>query len=139
MHKFKKNLILVPFIILFTFVSEAKKHSVTQKVVLVNGMVCAFCSNSIEKKLKKESAVQAVKVDLEHKKVVLSLDPQQNLSDHKIKKIIQSSGFKVVSITTASNTAIINEERDPQKKSHPIKPHVDKSQHRHETEHSHEG
>ncbi len=68
------------------------------KLVKVNGMVCAFCSNSIEKKLKNQETVQSVGVDLKSKIVTIVLTPGGELPDNKIKKLITASGFHVVSI-----------------------------------------
>lgn len=74
---------------------EANKNSV--KVIKVHGMVCAFCTNSIEKKFKKQKNVESVKVDLESKTVTLTLK-HQGMPDKEIKKLIKTSGFKSVSI-----------------------------------------
>lgn len=38
----------------------------------VNGLVCAFCATAIEKTFMKQPAVEAVKVDLEHKLVTVT-------------------------------------------------------------------
>jgi len=68
------------------------------KVATVHGMVCAFCSNSLEKKFKKEKAVENISVDLESKIVSIKFNKGKSLPDKKLKKMITSSGFKVVSI-----------------------------------------
>ena len=68
------------------------------KVITVYGMVCAFCSNSLEKKLKKEEAVDQVKVEITNKKVSVLFKAGKSVEDEKLKEIITSSGFKVVEI-----------------------------------------
>ena len=73
------------------------------KVVTVHGMVCAFCSNSLEKKFKKEEAIDQVKVDLTSKKVSVLFKKGQSIENKKLKEIITSAGFKVVAIESAPN------------------------------------
>ena len=68
------------------------------KVVKVHGMVCAFCSNSLEKKFKKKKAVKKIDVDLESKIINIKFKKGKYISDKKLKEMITSSGFKVVSI-----------------------------------------
>ena len=53
----------------FAKTNPNKGKAGTSKVIIVHGMVCAFCSNSLEKKLKEEDAVDQVKIDLTSKKV----------------------------------------------------------------------
>ncbi|MGH1467729.1 MAG: heavy-metal-associated domain-containing protein [Bdellovibrionales bacterium] len=78
---------------------STQKASVNySKVATVHGMVCAFCSNSLEKKFKKEKAVKNISVDLENKKVSVEFKKGKSISDEKLKKMITASGFKVVSI-----------------------------------------
>ena len=73
-------------------------HSEFSKEVTVNGMVCAFCSNSLEKKFKKEKAVEKINVDLGKKKVSVKFKKGKSISDKELKRIIASSGFTVVDI-----------------------------------------
>lgn len=67
--------------------------------VKVNGMVCSFCSTSIEKKFKEKSEVGEVKVDLETKMVTLKFASDKSLTDEQITEVIKKSGYAVVSIT----------------------------------------
>lgn len=64
----------------------------------VNGMVCAFCANGIEKTFKKEAAVEDIKVDLENKLVTIKTKDSQDLDDGKIKDAITKAGYTVTSI-----------------------------------------
>lgn len=74
------------------------ENPLIKKIVSVNGMVCSFCANSIEKKLKKQKSIKSFKVDFDSKSVEVLLKPGQSLSDKKLKKLIKSAGFSVVSI-----------------------------------------
>ena len=74
------------------------------KIITVYGMVCAFCSNSLEKKLKKEEAIDQVKVELENKKISVLFKKGKSVEDKKLEEIITSSGFKVVKIESLPNS-----------------------------------
>lgn len=82
----------------------------TGAVVKVNGMVCSFCSTSIEKKFKEHAEVSEVTVDLENKKVVLVYAPSKTLKDEQIKDIITKAGYTVVSIDPVDTSAEVKPE-----------------------------
>ncbi len=64
----------------------------------VNGMVCAFCSNSLEKKFKAKKEVKTVMIDLDIKLITITFKKGKELSKKAISKIIKKSGFSVVSV-----------------------------------------
>ena len=66
--------------------------------VQVNGMVCSFCAQGIEKTFKKEPAVSLVHVDLEALLVKLTLVPGMTLTDEIIRRIIEDAGYSVGNI-----------------------------------------
>lgn len=80
--------------------NEVKVPAKTEysKVATVHGMVCAFCSSSLEKKFKKNKAVENINVDLGQKQVRIKFKKGKSITDKKLKKMITTSGFKVVSI-----------------------------------------
>jgi len=63
--------------------------------VQVNGMVCSMCAQGIKKKFS-GIGVENLNVDLEKK--IVRIDHPQALSDEKIKKMIEESGYAVKSI-----------------------------------------
>lgn len=67
-------------------------------VIKVNGMVCSFCAQGIEKKFKAREEIAAVSVDLDTKTVDLQFKDGKSMGDDEIKKMIQASGYDVVSI-----------------------------------------
>ncbi len=81
--------------------------------VKVNGMVCSFCSTSIEKKFKEKSEVSAVKVDLDNKLVAVDYHPGKELSDEQIKDIITKSGYTVASIEKVGSDNIKDQKPAP--------------------------
>ncbi len=69
--------------------------------IYVNGMKCGFCAQGIEKKLRAESAVKDVKVDLEKNLVTVDLKEKQALSDEQVNKLLEKAGYAVESIERA--------------------------------------
>ena len=64
----------------------------------VNGMVCAFCAQGIEKRLGKLPAAQAVYVDLKNRVVAVEAKPGQTLDHKAITAEIVDAGYAVVSL-----------------------------------------
>lgn len=103
---------LITLVLAFSVPVLAKTDSSTienaevsySKVATVHGMVCAFCSNSLEKKFKKEKEVESISVDLKNQKVSIKFKKGKSIKDSKLKKMITASGFKVVSIDDVKST-----------------------------------
>ena len=66
----------------------------------VNGMVCAFCAQGIEKKMKAMPQARDVFVNLDKRLVAVEMKPGQTVSHDKIKAVIADSGYDVVKIET---------------------------------------
>ncbi|MCO5144450.1 MAG: heavy-metal-associated domain-containing protein [Oligoflexia bacterium] len=66
--------------------------------VQVNGMVCSFCAQGIEKSFSKLPEVSSIKVSLETKLVSLNTKDDKDLDDSKIKELITDAGYEVVKI-----------------------------------------
>lgn len=64
----------------------------------VNGLVCAFCAQGIEKKLRGFAATDAVFVSLEKHLVAVGLKPQQDIDDAALRKALTDSGYTVTAI-----------------------------------------
>lgn len=64
----------------------------------VNGMVCAFCAQGIEKKMRALSQTQDVYVNLKQRVVAVELKNGQKLSNEQVKTIIKDAGYDVTSI-----------------------------------------
>lgn len=67
-------------------------------VVSVNGLVCDFCAQAIQKSFARHAEVNAVQVDLSAKLVSIDFKPNANLDDAAIRRIITNAGYTVVSI-----------------------------------------
>ena len=70
----------------------------------VNGMVCAFCAQGIEKKVRALPQTKDVYVSLEKKVVAIELKDKQTLSDDVIKALIKDAGYDVTNIKTSIET-----------------------------------
>lgn len=64
----------------------------------VNGMVCAFCAQGIEKKMRALSQTKDVYVNLKQRVVAVELKEGQTLTNDKVKAIIKDAGYDVTSI-----------------------------------------
>ena len=78
---------------------QACKQS--QTVATVDGMVCDFCTQSITKVLKKNSAVKDVAIDLDTKKVVVDVADGKDFSDKDMAKAIDYAGYKLIKVEHA--------------------------------------
>lgn len=67
--------------------------------VEVNGLVCAFCAQGIEKTLRAFPATDDVFVSLEHRLVAVALKPGQTLDEAALKKAITEAGYTAVAVT----------------------------------------
>ncbi|MBA3580882.1 MAG: heavy-metal-associated domain-containing protein [Gammaproteobacteria bacterium] len=76
----------------------------TTTLVTVNGMVCAFCAQGIEKRLLKLPETQAVFVNLKQKIVAVEAKPNQAVSEALIKSEIADAGYAVVKFETVEKS-----------------------------------
>ena len=64
----------------------------------VNGMVCAFCAQGIEKRLTKLPQAQAVHVDLKRKIVAVEAKDGQTIDPKVVRAEIADAGYSVVKL-----------------------------------------
>jgi len=69
----------------------------------VNGMVCAFCAQGIEKKVRALPQTQDVYVNLKQRVVLVELKEGQTLSFDSVKDLIKDAGYDVTSIEMSSH------------------------------------
>ena len=82
---------------LFTNVYAAESVKAT-----VNGMVCSFCAQGIEKTLLKMPEAKAVFVDLKKKVVAVEAKDGQTLDGKKISAEIKDAGYDVIKLETVA-------------------------------------
>lgn len=68
-------------------------------VVKVNGLICDFCIQALNKTFKKQAAVRDIAVDLDAKEIRLAFKPGASLDDATIGRLVKDAGYNVVSIT----------------------------------------
>lgn len=88
----KKTLMTTMLILAPTF---AQAEEVKAKV---NGIICAYCVQGIEKAFKKLEEVEQVKVDLDNGLVTIHTKDANDLDDAKVKSIITDAGYTVTGI-----------------------------------------
>lgn len=64
----------------------------------VKGLVCAFCAQGIEKKLRKLPATADVVVSLEQHLVAVALKDGQDIPDSDLRKSLTDAGYTVTTI-----------------------------------------
>ena len=67
--------------------------------VSVNGLVCDFCAQALDKTFRKQAAIKDIDVDLEEKVVSLYYQDDQSLDEATIRQLITDSGYNVEAIT----------------------------------------
>lgn len=70
----------------------------------VNGMVCSFCAQGIEKRLKALPAVGPIFIDLRNKVVAVELRPGQTLDAERVASEVRDAGYEVVATETVATT-----------------------------------
>lgn len=94
----KSQIIAVALIIYLGVASVAQAEQKTIRID-VDGLVCAFCAQGIEKKMKAQAATDKVFVSLQKKIVAVALKEGQDISDEKIRSEITDAGYVVRGIT----------------------------------------
>ena len=94
---------LINFIFVISLFGLSQSALASMKVK-VNGMVCSFCAQGIEKSLLKLDETKAVMVDLKNKVVIVEAKEGKTLNEKLIKEEITDSGYDVVSVETIPQT-----------------------------------
>lgn len=98
------NKLLATFALAAAATAAAPAFAVTTMKATVNGMVCAFCAQGIEKRLSMLPAAKAVFVDLKQKVVAVELKHGQTLDGKVITAEIVEAGYDVVKIETLARS-----------------------------------
>ncbi|HZP13183.1 MAG TPA: heavy-metal-associated domain-containing protein [Nevskiaceae bacterium] len=86
----KSKLIAALIALIFSTAALAANATIEMDV---DGLVCAFCAQGIEKKLRKQEATADVFVSLEHKLVAVALKPGQDIADDALKNLLTEAGY----------------------------------------------
>ena len=97
---------LIPFFAAATLLAAmSSAAAATTLKAEVHGMVCAFCAQGIEKKLRELPQTKDVYVNLKDKIVAVELHEGQALAHEKVKALVKDAGYDMVSIDTVAQTA----------------------------------
>jgi copper chaperone CopZ len=72
--------------------------------VELDGLVCAFCAQGVEKKMKAQAATDKVFVSLDKKVTLVALKEGQDIPDETIKSEITNAGYVVKGISRTSES-----------------------------------
>ena len=99
-----KKLIAIVFLALS--ITSISAFANTLKLT-VNGMVCAFCAQGIEKKVKALPETKDVYVNLKAHLVAIELKDGQKISNDTVTRIIKDAGYDVVAIEESSHSITV--------------------------------
>lgn len=91
-------------IVLSVALLSLSAQAATTTKLTVNGMVCAFCAQGIEKKLTAMPQTQAVYVDLAEKIVAVEAREGQSIDVDKVRAEVKDAGYDVIKIETVSES-----------------------------------
>jgi mercuric ion binding protein len=94
---------LVKLLVAITCLGLSQVSLASMKIT-VNGMVCSFCAQGIEKSIMKMENTKAIFVDLKNKLVVIEAKEGKNLDEKLISQEIKDSGYDVVKVETIPQT-----------------------------------
>ncbi len=96
-----KTLTALTLALLTTLAAAQANQSITMKV---DGLVCAFCAQGIEKKLKGFAATEGVYVNLEHGLVAMGLKAAQDVPDATLTSTLADAGYTVKGISRSAQS-----------------------------------
>ena len=70
----------------------------------VNGLVCAFCAQGIEKKLRSYPATSDVVVSLEQRLVAVATKDGEDIPDAELRRALTDAGYTVTGIRRADES-----------------------------------
>jgi copper chaperone CopZ len=108
--------VLIRVLIVLSLLPSAPTEAATIEMN-VNGLVCAFCAQGIEKQLRKFPATADVVVSLEQKLVAVGLKDGQDIPDAELRRALTNAGYTVKAIQRTETP--IAELRDRLKQSKP--------------------
>lgn len=73
--------------------ATSKKIGKDKVLIEVQGMVCAFCAQGIEKNFGKRKEVKSTKVDLDKMEVLVQFKKGKSLDEKIIKELVTDAGF----------------------------------------------
>ena len=82
---------------LLALLAWTSAHAATIELT-VNGLVCGFCAQGIEKTLRRNAATDDVFVSLENRLVAITTKPDSDIADDVLRKALKDAGYDVKAI-----------------------------------------
>lgn len=82
---------------LLALIALSSAHAATIELT-VNGLVCGFCAQGIDKTLRKNAATDDVFVSLENRLVAVTTKPDADIADDVLRKALRDAGYDVKAI-----------------------------------------
>jgi copper chaperone CopZ len=93
--------LLISITLAVLFSAQAQAGTIEMKV---NGLVCGFCAQGIEKSLRRNSATADVLVSLENRLVAVSTKEGTDIPDADLRKALTDAGYEVKAIERTSRS-----------------------------------
>lgn len=91
-------------LIAMALLAASSAHAAPTLKAEVNGMVCAFCAQGIEKKLRGMAQTKDVYVNLKQRIVAVEMKEGQSLAPETVKDLVKDAGYEVVAIESLPGT-----------------------------------
>jgi len=92
-------------LVMLLFAVSCAAQAATTFKAEVNGMVCAFCAQGIEKKLRALPQTRDVYVNLKDRIVAVEVRDGQSLAPQTIRDLVKDAGYEVVAISAVTESA----------------------------------
>jgi copper chaperone CopZ len=93
----------IALMICFVVMASSAAHAETIEMK-VNGLVCSFCAQGIEKTLRKNPATQDVVVSLENRLVAVATKDGQDIADAELVTALKNAGYDVKAIVRTNRS-----------------------------------
>lgn len=90
-------------LVAFSMLSVGNAYAATIEMT-VNGLVCGFCAQGIEKTLRKNPATADVLVSLENRLVAIATKEGTDIADAELTKALTNAGYDVKAIARTENS-----------------------------------
>lgn len=91
------------YLIALALLTASSVHAGTIEMT-VNGLVCGFCAQGIEKTLRKNAATDDVLVSLENRLVAIATKEGADISDAELRNALTNAGYDVKAIERTQNS-----------------------------------
>lgn len=94
----KKQFCFLLVLVLFTFSSSASLGVENKVDLTVNGLVCDFCAQALEKVFGKRKEVADISVNLNKGKITVFFHEGMTIDDQELSELILNSGYNLINI-----------------------------------------